>query len=187
LVEKLSGNTQEVQTYLFTAPPPAGQPVPQRAELVLLVSTPQAQAGYDSRQMIYTDRPYQLDAYAHNQWADTPARMLQPLLIQALEHSGAFSAVVTAEHAVFASLRLDTEVVQVHQEFEGESSLGRVVVRAQLMDANAHRVLRTRTFEATEPAPSADPYGGVTAINRALGRILAEIAAFCVGVGAHAS
>jgi hypothetical protein len=38
--------------------------------------------------------------------------------------------------------------------------------------------LATRIFEAEVPAPADDPYGGVVAINRALARLLPDIAGF---------
>ena len=44
----------------------------------------------------------------------------------------------------------------------------------------ASRVLATRLFEATESAPSDDPYGGVTAANVALQRILEQVVDFCI-------
>jgi cholesterol transport system auxiliary component len=40
-------------------------------------------------------------------------------------------------------------------------------------------VLASAEFDETEAAPSDDPYGGVLAANRALGRLLERLAAFC--------
>ena len=51
---------------------------------VLLVSPPQAEPGFETQRMAYVRRPYQLEYYAVNQWADTPARMLAPLMVHAL-------------------------------------------------------------------------------------------------------
>jgi cholesterol transport system auxiliary component len=52
-------------------------------------------------------------------------------------------------------------------------------VRAQLIDVGARRVLASAEFDETEVAPSDDPYGGVIAANRALGRLLERLAEFC--------
>jgi cholesterol transport system auxiliary component len=55
----------------------------------------------------------------------------------------------------------------------------RFTLRAQLIDVDARRVLASAEFDETEAAPSDDPYGGVLAANRALGRLLERLAAFC--------
>jgi len=109
--------------------------------------------------------------------------MLQPLLVQSLEGSGAFQAVVAGPSPVAADLRLETEVLALHQEFLSTPSVARVALRAQAVDPTSRRVVATETFEATEPADSADPYGGVVATNRALGRVLADLTAFASRLG----
>ena len=149
----------------------------------LLVAPPTARAGLDSPRMVYLQRPFEVSYYARNEWADTPARMLQPLLVQSVEAGGAFRAVVAGPSPAAADLRLDTEVLALQQEFLSESSVTRVALRAQVVDLASRRVVATETFEAVEPAVSGDPYGGVVAINRALERVLGELTAFVSRVG----
>ena len=55
-----------------------------------------------------------------------------------------------------------------------------LTLRVQLIDVRGKRVLATRVFDETENAPSDDAYGGVTAANAALQRVLEQIAEFCV-------
>ena len=64
-----------------------------KRDLVLVVSTPRAAPGFDSTAMAYVQRPHALDHYATHRWADTPARMLGPLLMRTLEDTGSFRAV----------------------------------------------------------------------------------------------
>lgn len=164
--------------YVLEAPPAAGTPRPRR-DLVLEVSAPRARAGFDTPLMAYTERPSALEYFARNRWADTPARMLAPLLAQSLDRAGGFRAVVQAPSAAVAALRLDTELVRLQQDFGVRPSEIRLTLRAQLIDAAAGRVLATAEFDEAEAAPSDDPYGGVIAANRALGRLLGRLADFC--------
>jgi ABC-type uncharacterized transport system auxiliary subunit len=53
-----------------------------------------------------------------------------------------------------------------------------VVLRAQLTDVIAAKVIATRTFETASPAAAETPQAGVAAINVALGKVLSEVAAF---------
>jgi len=84
--------------------PTRSTPAAQRG-LVLAVSMPRARAGFDTAQMVWVRQAHGLEVYARNRWADTPARMLAPLLAQALERSGVFHAVVPASSTVSATLR----------------------------------------------------------------------------------
>jgi cholesterol transport system auxiliary component len=150
-----------------------------RRELVLAVSAPRAAPGYDSAAMVYVQRAHALDHYATHRWADTPARMLGPLLMRALEDARGFRAVVQAGSGVQADLRLDTEIVRLRQSFLTRPSRVDFTLRVQLVDVPGRRVLATRYLEAAQDAPSDDAPGGVTAANVATARALALAAAFC--------
>jgi cholesterol transport system auxiliary component len=128
--------------------------------------------------MAYVTRPYELNFFARHQWVDAPARMLAPLLTDALERGGRFDAMPSGERAAPA-LRLETEVVVLQQEFSAHPSQVRFTLRVRLVDLVKRRVLASSTFEAVEAAASDDPYGGVVAANRAVGRVLDEVATWC--------
>ncbi|MGH8507899.1 MAG: ABC-type transport auxiliary lipoprotein family protein, partial [Gammaproteobacteria bacterium] len=127
----------------------------------------------------YVRHPLQVDYYAESEWADQPARMFDPLLMTALQESNLLNSVVSATSGAIAELRIDTEVMQIHHEFMISPSVGRVVIRVQLIDLTKNQVLGTRVFSATESAPTEDARGGVTAINNALQVVLRAIVDFC--------
>ena len=155
---------------------------PKNASLTLAVSPTRAAPGYDSPRMVYVRKAYELESFAKNQWVDTPARMLAPLLVRALEGSGKFRAVVQSPSPVAADLRLDTEIVRLQQEFTAHPSRVHLTLRAQLIDAKSARVVASREFDVIEDAASEDPYGGVIAANRAVREALAELVEFSAGV-----
>jgi len=169
---------EHANAFVLEALPAAGAPRPKR-DLVLEVSQPRARPGFDTPQMAYTQRANALEYFAKNRWADTPARMLAPLIAQALDQSGGFRAVVQAPSLATAELRLETELVRLQQDFGARPSRVRLTLRAQLIDADARRVLASAEFDESEVAPSDDPYGGVIAANRALARLLERLATFC--------
>lgn len=143
---------------------------------VVAVARPRASAGYDSARMVYVREPNELRAYARNRWAGPPARMLEPLLVEALEATGAFGAVVGPGSGLGGELRLDTELVRLEQDFSRSPSRVRLALRAALVDSASGRVLLSRRFEAEEPAPGNDPESGAAAANRAVERVLSELA-----------
>lgn len=158
---------------------PAAQRL-ERRDLVLAVSQPRAAAGFDSAAMVYVRQEHALERYATHRWADTPARMLAPLLMRALEDSGAFRAVVGADAVAAPALRLDTEIVRLRQSFLTRPSRVELTLRLALVDLKQRRVLATRYLEQVQPAASDDAPGGVAAANAAVAATLAQLARWCV-------
>lgn len=153
---------------------------PVKRNLVLAVSTPRARPGFDTRQMVYLRQPHELEYYAVNRWADTPARMLQPLLLQALQQTQNFQAVVQTPGVIPANIRLETELIRLQQDFGVQPSRVQLTLRAQLIDESGKRVIAAKLFDETETASSDNAYGGVIATNRALQRVLGQLIEFCV-------
>jgi len=144
----------------------------------LLVSQPEAAAGFGTRRMAYLEQDYRLDQFADHEWVESPGAMLGPLLVSALRGNTAFGAVSEDARGISADLRLDTLIEVLYQDFRARPSLARVGLRVRLVDPNGRRVLATRVFSDTEIAPSDDAYGGVVAVNRILTRLLPQIADF---------
>lgn len=144
----------------------------------LTVNSPRAAAGFDSRHMIYTRQPHQLEYFAHSEWVDTPARMLGPLIVAAIEGSGVFGGVALAPSTAASDLRLETEILRLQQEFERSPSRVHLTLRATVVDGMSRRLLATRVFDVTVVAASDDPYGGVKAANLALRTALDQLAGF---------
>jgi cholesterol transport system auxiliary component len=153
-------------------------------EPTLLVSQPEAAAGYGTQRMAYLEQDYRLDQFADHEWVESPSAMLGPLLVTALRGNTAFGAVSEDARGISADLRLDTLIEVLHQDFRSRPSLARVELRVRLVDPNERRVLATRVFSDTEIAPSDDAYGGVVAVNRILTRLLPQIADFAAETAA---
>lgn len=154
---------------------------------VLLVSPPQADPGFETQRMVYVKRPYELEYYAVNQWADTPARMFAPLLVHALNHSGMWRAVIPLPSSIRGDYRLDTYGLLLQQEFLQQPSRVRITARLQLVDLKESTILGTRAFETVENAPSENAYGGVLAANRAVAGLLDQIVSWLQQCVRHSS
>jgi cholesterol transport system auxiliary component len=145
----------------------------------ILVALPRARAGFDGERMAYVRRPEEIEYYARHRWIDTPARMLAPLLVQALDSTGAFAAVLPAPTVARAGWRLETEVVRLQQSFTHQPSRVEFVLRAQLIEASTQQAVASQTFSATISAPSEDARGGAAAANAAVRQVLLQLAQWC--------
>ena len=145
----------------------------------LVVNPPLAVAGFDSQRIIFLRQAHQLEYFAYSEWVDTPARMLAPLIVAALDRSGKFRAVLATPSAAAGELRLDTEIVRLQHEFGATPSRVRLTLRATLRDNATRQVLAQIELDHRADAPSADAYGGVIAANHATQAMLQDLAAFC--------
>jgi len=142
---------------------------------VLLVAQPITEAGFDVPDIAYTRTPLAVEYYTRSEWADTPGRMVWPLLVRALERSNAFQAVVTSSSTAVADLRLELDIIRLQQEFFTTPSQVRFTARVKLFDLRSGHVLGTQVLEVVEPAASEDAYGGVRSANRATTRLLEQV------------
>jgi cholesterol transport system auxiliary component len=155
-----------------------GAPAP-GSGVIVLVTAPRAAAGFDRTRMVYVKQAHQVEYFAQSQWVESPARMLGPLLVAALEHQGAFRAVMQTPSTAAGQVRLDTEIIRLQQEFLRTPSQVRFTLRARLVSDDTRELIATREFEGVVDAPSENPYGGVRAANQAVSKVLDEVAAFC--------
>ena len=170
---------QEPTFYSLDSVPGTGPVAAPIAALTLIINPPQAAAGFDSTRIIYLREPHKLEYYAHNEWVDTPARMLEPLILAAIENNGVFHAVVVTPSAATGDLRLDTEIIRLQHDFIAQPSHVRFTLRAYIVNNTTRRVLAWEEFDTTIAATSEDPYGGVIAANLAVQTVLEQLAEFC--------
>jgi cholesterol transport system auxiliary component len=145
----------------------------------LIINPPGAASGFDSTHIIYARGSHTHEYFAHSEWVDTPARMLAPLIVAAIERAGPFRAVVLAPSAAAADFRLDTEIMRLEQDFVDQPSRVRFTLRAYMMDDATRRMIAWREFDETVAAATEDPYGGVVAANGAVQIVLEKLADFC--------
>jgi cholesterol transport system auxiliary component len=160
-----------------TSPPPS--PAPAASAPALVVGVPRAAAGFDSTRIVYLRRPQELEAFAFHEWVATPAQMLAPLIVRALQEGGGFSVVLLAPSSGSGALRLETDLIRLQHDFTARPSAVRLTLRAVLLDTATRQVLAWREFDESVSAASEDAPGGVAAAHQATQRVLAALASFC--------
>ncbi|MFA5959553.1 MAG: hypothetical protein WC785_03480 [Tatlockia sp.] len=146
----------------------------------ILVTLPEAVAGYQTEEMLYMKKPFELTAFANNAWVDQPANMLFPLIVQSIQRSGYFYAVASSPHAELTDYRLDTQLIELQQNFLKNPSVISLVVKVVLTDMRDNHVIASRLISEHICSPSASPYGGVVAANRAAELFTAETTRFVI-------
>ncbi len=146
----------------------------------LLISQPDAIAGYQTEQMLYIDKPFELSNFAHSAWISSPANMLYPLITQSLQHSHYFYAVASGPNADKTDYRLDTQLIELQQNFLTKPSVVELVANVVLTHIEDNRVVSSLIIRERVTCLEDTPYGGVVAANRATSAFTARLTDFVI-------
>lgn len=146
----------------------------------ILVTHPTAVSGYQTEKMRYIIKPFELSSYANNAWVGTPAALMFPLMTQSLQYSGYFSAVSASPYADQTNYRLDTQLIELHQNFLSKPSVVELAIKAVLSNSDKNRVVASRLFTLKVPCPQETFYGGVVAANRAANLFTLQLTDFVI-------
>ncbi|OGT60873.1 MAG: hypothetical protein A3E85_01015 [Gammaproteobacteria bacterium RIFCSPHIGHO2_12_FULL_45_12] len=146
----------------------------------LLVLSPDTKSVFDTALMAYTVKPYEISFYSVNKWAERPQQMLLPLMVQTLQNTQGFRAVIAPPYNGESDFLLSTQILSLQQNLMRSPGMLELVVRAELIKTSTSRVVATKQFTVHQPIFRRTPYGGVIAANQATARFLRELAAFCL-------
>jgi cholesterol transport system auxiliary component len=154
--------------------------LPQRASngAVLLVFPPQTRPIYDTTEMAYSTQPYEIAYFSQHEWAETPAQMLQPLLVRTLQNTRFFSAVLAPPYSARYNYALRTEIRELTADFTSEPAAVRLSLRFQLSEGATDKIVAIKEVSIREPMREKTPYAGVVAGNDATAKALLELATF---------
>jgi cholesterol transport system auxiliary component len=141
----------------------------------LLVLPVEANVPYNTKQMIYSKKPYQIAYYVKHQWASTPANMLQPLIVASLQNSHRFKAVVTSPFNGRYQYTLMIKLIELQQDYSITPAKLRLILSANLINAASGQIMSQKTFAVAVNQEQASPYGGAQAANQASALILLQL------------
>ncbi|HSU06262.1 MAG TPA: ABC-type transport auxiliary lipoprotein family protein [Acetobacteraceae bacterium] len=156
---------------------PNDLPHERRHAASLLILTPETSPAYDTTRMAYSVKLYQIAYFRDNEWAETPAQMIQPLLVQTLQRTGLFRAILTPPETGRTDYTLRTNIVNLVQDYTVNPPVLRLAFRLQLLGASG-RLIAGREITVQETMRDATPYAGVIAANDAVGKALRIAAGF---------
>jgi cholesterol transport system auxiliary component len=159
----------------YTLDHPAAEKVIDPNGPVILVSRIHTRAGLASQRMMYRRSAHGVAYFTRSQWVAPPAEMLGPLVVDSLEASGRFNAVVQPGTPVAAELRLDLELAELYQDFSSQPGTAHLSLRAQLLDMNRRLVLATQQFDYAVSFEPGNAASGVEALNALLEGFLPEL------------
>jgi cholesterol transport system auxiliary component len=155
------------------------------AKPILRVSSIMSGAGYDTPRMAYVESSGTLEYFQRHRWAESPAEMLAPVLVSALERTGRFAAVIDPSSRAVGDASLESELHVFRMEVDGGPAQFHVTLRANVVGAAERRpITAARTFDVFEPARAEDASAGAAAARAAAAKLADQVAAWCAEVAA---
>lgn len=142
--------------------------------VALFISKPEAMAGYQTSQMLYVNSRFSVEPFAKNGWDSPPADMLYPLLVKRFQDSRAFRAITSSPYADKADYRLDTQLIELYQDFLAKQSTQKFTAKITITRVADNKVLASRLIKHQIPCHQNTPYGGVVAANKATSIFIEE-------------
>ena len=159
---------------------PADLPQAKTSAASLLVLAPDTHPVYDTTQMAYVIEPYKVAYFSRNEWGETPAQMIQPLIVRTLQQTRRFSAVLDPPYMGRYTYALRTQIVELKQDFTSEPAALHLSMRFELTRWAANQVFASKEISVREPMLEKTPYAGVVAANNAMEGALRQLAQFVV-------
>jgi len=156
---------------------------PVRAQLV--VDAPTAPESLDTDRIALTRNQIELDYFAGSAWTDRVPRLLQGLIIDALENSGRIVAVGRDSSDISPDYQLQTDLRDFQARYTGSGGQPpTIVVRlaADLVKLPDRRVIGSMMAAKEVPATRNDLDSVVAAFDAATGEVIPQIVDWTLGM-----
>jgi cholesterol transport system auxiliary component len=159
---------------------PHNLPARHSSQSVLLIQPPEIRPIYNTTQMAYVMKPFQIQYFSEHQWAETPSQMLLPLILQTLINTNHYRAVVTPPYMSAYQYVLNTQILRFEQDFIKTPHSFQLVVHANITRLATNQLVASKEFAVSVPLSQESPYSGVIAANIATRQFLQELAQFAL-------
>ncbi len=146
----------------------------------IIVSEPTAVSTLDSERIVVRSANAELTYLPRAQWSDRLPRLVQTRLIQTFENSGRSAVGRPGDRLTGAyQLLLDIRAFEIREV----SRDALVEIAVKLVNAGNGAVSNARLFASSAAIGAIDGQGASQALDKALGRVLADITAWAAAIG----
>ncbi len=145
-----------------------------RVNWQLVVGEPVASGGLNIDRIALRATPTELKYFAGARWTERAPRMIQTLLVESFENSGAIVAVGRKAIGLRSDYNLNTDLREFQAEYFDADGIPTIRVRlnAKLIKQPLRAIVASKTFEATKKAEGKDMRQVILAFDKALGKVL---------------
>lgn len=154
----------------------------------LVVEEPTASGGLNTPRIARRSDPTELAYFANASWTDRAPEMVQTLMVESFENSGAIVAVGRKAIGLRSDYDLKSELREFQAEYDGGQGapLIRVRLNVKLIKQPRRSIVAFENFEATQRAAGGSMEAAVAAFDEALGKVLRQIVQWTLRNGQNA-
>lgn len=154
------------------------------ADWQLLIEQPVAAAGINSPRIALFRQRFELEYYARARWTDRAPSMIQTLVVESFENSGAIVAVGRDSIGLRADFILKLELRELQAEYPPSGPpASHVGLNAKLVRMPQRVIVGSEQFDASVPAHADRIEDVVLAFDEALGKVLKDLVTWTLQVG----
>lgn len=154
------------------------QVAPHQSMHALVLTKPTSHAAYRYATMAYLQTPYHLSYFINHRWVAPPSTLILPLLAESLRNTRGFHAVEENYQTVMPKWQLHTHILSMYYDYSEKPTRAKLKLQMTLSDVDKQQVIASMAFEKEQVVKTADPYGGVVAMNEALSLLLTDVVAW---------
>lgn len=128
--------------------------------------------------MAYTTKPHEIAYFRNHEWSQRPGGMIQALLVKGFERTHYFQTVLTPPSSSDYRYALDSELVELIQDYQSHPPKLRITMRLRLRSGTDAQVVASDEVSLSQSFPSRDPYAGVIAANQAVAEMVRKAITF---------
>lgn len=159
------GASRPVKYYVIDSGPATPSTASQQFPVSLLVGRVYTSHVYRDDRLVYGSGPVQLGTYEFERWAQTPASMIQDILVTYLRGTGQYRAVSRVGSASHGDYIVRTNLVSFY-EVDKPQLVARFSVHLDLFDPKAGSVVWTGSYSHDEPVNGKSVADVVEAMDR---------------------
>jgi cholesterol transport system auxiliary component len=141
----------------------------------LTVLRPTAMRALDTDRIVVMAPGGRLSYFENAAWSDRLTSLVQSRVVEAMQDSKAFGAVLTTQDRIDGEYSLAVEIREFQVEVDGGNASAVVSFFAKLTQERRGKVVATKEFSARVPASKDDPASGVIALQNDFNEVTQEL------------
>jgi ABC-type uncharacterized transport system auxiliary subunit len=170
------GAPRPVKYYVIDLPPAAAPTGIAQFPITLMVSRITASHLYHDDRLVYGSGPVQLGTYDYDRWAETPADMVQDLLISTLRRSGQYASVARVASSVHGDYVLRGHLNEMYG-VDQPALVARFSLELELYDPQGRAIVWSQVYSHDEPVEGKTVPAIVEAMDRNVNSGLQQLSA----------
>lgn len=151
----------QVQKYVFSVGPQTN--LSNNKHKVLAINIINNSSIFNTEKIIYTIRPRQIGAFVKHEWADTPAKLLEPVILNRLLQSHVHP--VLNNFPGNAQYILVIQIIKLQQNYYSDAAYAQVQIKADLINNKTKLLISSLNFSGEKQMQAKNPVSGVHTIN----------------------